>query len=139
MTVLLVEDDAMVRLTLADFLEAAGLDFLETDNAEDALAIIEDSGRRIDVLCTDLDLGPGDDGLALAKKARLRQPELLVVYETGSPELFGSHAFSDWERVFYKPFDPMALAQTLLALDGARRPARRRQRASAAKLLASSL
>ena len=139
MTVLLVEDDAMVRLTLADFLEAAGLDFLETDNAEDALAIIEDSGRRIDVLCTDLDLGPGDDGLALAKKARLRRPELLVVYETGSPELFGSHAFSDWERVFYKPFDPMALAQTLLALDGARRPARRRQRPSAPKLVASSL
>lgn len=139
MTVLLVEDDAMVRLTLADFLEAAGIDFLETDNAEDALAIIEDSGRRIDVLCTDLDLGPGDDGLALAKKARLRRPELLVVYETGSPELFGSHAFSDWERVFYKPFDPMGLAQTLLALDGARRPARRRQRPSAPKLVASSL
>ncbi len=139
MTVLLVEDDAMVRLTLADFLEAAGLDFLEADNAEDALAIIEDSGRRIDVLCTDLDLGPGDDGLALAKKARLRRPDLLVVYETGSPELFGSHAFADWERVFYKPFDPMALAQTLLALEGARRPARRRQRPSAPKLVASSL
>jgi DNA-binding NtrC family response regulator len=139
MTVLLVEDDAMVRLTLADFLEAAGLDFLEADNAEDALAVIGDRSRRIDVLVTDLDLGPGDDGLALAKKARLKRPELLVVYETGSPELFGSHAFSNWERVFHKPFDPGALAQTLLALEGARRPAPRRQRPSETKLVASSL
>ena len=139
MTVLLVEDDAMVRLTLADFLEAAGFDFLEADNAEDALAIIVEGRRHIDVLCTDLDLGPGDDGLALAKKARLWLPELLVVYETGSPELFRDHAFADWEKVFYKPFDPMALAQTLLALEGARRPAWRRQRASAPKLVASSL
>jgi DNA-binding response OmpR family regulator len=139
MTVLLVEDDAMVRLTLADFFETVGLDFLEAENAEDALAIIEDKSQRIDVLVTDLDLGPGDDGLALAKKARLRRPDLLVVYETGSPELFGSHAFSDWEKVFHKPFDPVALAQTVLALDRAWRPARRRQRSAGVKLAASSL
>ncbi len=139
MTVMLVEDDAMVRLTLADFFEAVGLTILEAENAEDAMAIIEDMSQRIDVLVTDLDLGPGDDGLALARKARLKRPGLLVVYETGSPEMFGSHAFSEWERVFHKPFDPVALARTVLALQGERRPARRRQRSAGAKLVASSL
>ncbi|MBL6082824.1 response regulator, partial [Belnapia sp. T18] len=66
MAVLLVEDDAMVRLTLADFFEAAGIDFLEAGNAEDALAILDDPLQRIDVLVTDLNLGAGDSGLALA-------------------------------------------------------------------------
>jgi DNA-binding response OmpR family regulator len=139
MTVLLVEDDAMVRLTLADFFEAVGLDILEAENARGALALIEDASQRIDVLVTDLDLGPGDDGLVLAGKARLKRPGLLVVYETGSPELFGAHAFSDWERVFHKPFDPMALTRTVLALDRAGRTARRRQRSSAARMVASNL
>lgn len=140
MTVLLVEDDAMVRVTLTDFFEAAGLDVLEAENAEDAMAIVEDQAQRIDVLVTDLDLGPGEDGLALAKAARRLRPELLVVYETGSPELFVGHAFADWERVFHKPFDPVALTQAVLALGGgARRPARRRQRSAGARLAASSL
>ncbi|MBL6078728.1 response regulator [Belnapia sp. T18] len=139
MTVLLVEDDAMVRLTLADFFEAVGLDFLEADNAEDALAIIADKAQTIDVLVTDLDLGLGDSGLILAKKARLLQPELRVVYETGSPELFLGHTFSERERVFHKPFDPIALAHAVLALQGGDRGAGWRQRPAGEKAVASSL
>jgi DNA-binding response OmpR family regulator len=116
MVVLLVEDDTMVRLTLADFFEAAGCDFLEASNAEDAMTILGDPSQPIDILVTDLNLGPGEDGLALAAKARQRRPELWVVYETGSPEMLANRALAPWEQVFRKPFDPMALAATVSAL-----------------------
>lgn len=116
MTVLLVEDDAVVRLTLADFFESAGFDFLEASNAKDAMAILDDMARRIDVLVTDLDLGPGESGLALAIKAKHKRPGLQVVYETGSAEMLADRILLSWERVFYKPFDLNALTATVSVL-----------------------
>ncbi|MBL6459452.1 response regulator [Belnapia sp. T6] len=139
MTVLLVEDDLIVRLTLADFFEEAGLDFLEAGNAEDALAIIKNPSHSIDVLVTDLDLGAGDNGLILAGKARQVRSGLPVIYQTGSPEMFAGHSFLPGEMVYYKPFDPRALAATVSSLGGKRPTTRRRQRPSARKTVASSL
>ncbi|MBL6459118.1 response regulator [Belnapia sp. T6] len=139
MTVLLVEDDTIVRLTLADLFDAAGLDFLEASNADDALIILDDPSQPVDVLITDLNLGVGDSGLALAAKARQRRPKLRVVYETGSPEILAGRDFSPWENVFYKPFDPLALVATVSALNGSRCSGRRSHRRSASKMVASSL
>jgi CheY-like chemotaxis protein len=139
MAVLLVEDDPMVRLTLADLFEAAGCDFLEASNAEDALAILGDPSQPIDILVTDLNLGPGDDGLALATKARQRRPKLQVVYETGSPEMLASRALAPWEQVFYKPFDPMTLAAMVSALSQSRRSRQPAHRPSVGSTVASSL
>lgn len=139
MVVLLVEDDTVIRLTLADFFEEAGVDLLQASNAEEALTILDDIAQRIDVLVTDLNLGTGDDGLILAKKARQRRPTLQVVYETGSLELLAGHALLPWEQVFYKPFDPVALTATVSAFDRSRRPVRRHQRLATSNTLASSL
>ncbi|SDE49948.1 response regulator [Belnapia rosea] len=120
MTVLLVEDDAVVRLTLADFFEAAGLEFLEVGTAEDAMAILDNPAQPISVLVTDLDLGSGDNGLALAAKVRQRRPGLRVIYETGSAEMLAGRTLAGWEQVFYKPFSPSALTATVSALSGSR-------------------
>jgi DNA-binding NtrC family response regulator len=139
MAVLLVEDDIMVRLTLADFFEDAGIDFLEAGSAEEALTILDDPLQRIDVLVTDLNLGAGDNGLALATKARQRRPGLRVIYETGSPDMLADRAFFPWERVFYKPFDPGALASAVSALNSSPRPEHRHQRPATSNTLASSL
>ena len=139
MAVLLVEDDALIRLTLGDFFGAAGIDCLEASNAEEALAIIDDPTQHIDVLVTDLDLGAGDNGLALAIKARLRWPRLQVIYETGSPELLTGRAFSPREQVFFKPYDPVALATAVSDLNGSHHPESHHQRPAASKTLASSL
>jgi DNA-binding NtrC family response regulator len=116
MAILLVEDDSVVRLTLGEFLEEAGLQVIEASDAENAQAILADPSHGIRVLVTDLDLGAGDDGLVLATKARQRWPELQVIYATGSPEKLTGHSFAPWERVFYKPFNPTALATAVFAV-----------------------
>ena len=115
MAILLVEDDPVVRLTLGEFLEEAGLAVVEAGDAEDALALLADRSQDISLLVTDLDLGPGDDGLVLAAKARRRWPELQVIYATGSPEKLEGHSVRPWEKVFFKPFDPAALAAAIFA------------------------
>src|SRR3954466_15189287 len=98
MAVLLVEDDPVIRLTVRESLEDAGLEILDAENAAAALAILEKLPCPIPVLVTDLDLGPGDNGLALAAKARGRLPCLRVVYATGSPEMLLGRRMRPWER-----------------------------------------
>jgi len=121
MAVLVVEDDTVVRLSLCECLEDAGLEILDAGNAAAALAILEKPPYRIIVLVTDLNLGPGDNGLALAAKARRRLPRLRVVYATGSPEMLRGRQMRPWERLFTKPYDIWRLRDDVTAIDQALR------------------
>lgn len=119
MAVLVVEDDPLVRLTLCEFLEDAGLDVLEAADAAAALGLLAALRHEITVLVTDLDLGWGENGLVLAAKARQLRRGLRVIYETGSPEMLRGHRLRPWERAFVKPFDAGRLAEDAAALDRA--------------------
>jgi CheY-like chemotaxis protein len=78
---LLVEDDALVRATLAEGLVDAGFEVLEAEDAETALHLVA-TRAEIAVLLTDINL-PGADGFALARAARRLRPRLPVVYASG--------------------------------------------------------
>lgn len=82
MRVLLVEDDELVRLILAEMLGDAGMSVAEAPDAERALA---HTAAPPAVLVSDVDLGPGMDGVALAAEARRRWPGLRVVLVSGLP------------------------------------------------------
>ncbi len=114
MTVLLVEDDPIVRSTLAEFLEAAGCELLEATDTPAALALLTDPALQIAILVTDINLGQGDDGLTLAAEARRRLPGLVIFYVTGSPERMIGRAPPPTERVFLKPFNPDDLVVAVL-------------------------
>ena len=88
MYVLLVEDEALVREMLAEDLADAGLDVAEAPTAEVALAVAAaaaGAGQAPCVLATDVNLGGGMDGLALAAEVRRRWPRVGVVVMTGNP------------------------------------------------------
>lgn len=121
MALLLVEDDTIVRLTLCDCLEDTGLKILDAGDATTALAILKRPVNCINILVTDLNLGPGDNGLVIAKKARRFIPGLRVIYTTGSPEMLKGRQMRPWERLFTKPFDIWRLRDDLVVLDQALR------------------
>jgi DNA-binding response OmpR family regulator len=79
MDVLLVETDDGLRGAIAEALTAAGLDVAELPGAAAALALPGAAGVPR-FLVTDLDLGPGMDGAALADAAQRRWPALGVIY-----------------------------------------------------------
>ena len=68
-TILVVEDDAIVRMLIVDVLQELEFSVLEADGSERALELLEDTARNIDLLMTDVGL-PGMDGRTLAAKAR---------------------------------------------------------------------
>ena len=78
---LLVEDDPLVRTTLAEALADAGFEVLEAEDAESALRMVAEHDD-LAALLTDINL-PGADGFALARAARRLRPNLPVVYASG--------------------------------------------------------
>ena len=78
--VLVVEDELVIAEIAAEVLEEAGFAVLIAASAEEAEVILEQN--RVEVLLTDINLG-GMDGITLAGRARLRQPNLAVVFASG--------------------------------------------------------
>jgi CheY-like chemotaxis protein len=82
--VLLVDDDAAVRETLAELLDDVGFHALQACDAIGALLILR-QGEAIDVLVTDLTM-PGDDGISLIRQARAIRNDLPAILLTGYAE-----------------------------------------------------
>ena len=83
-TLLFVEDDAAIRDMAADFLGEAGLDVIEAENADVALAVLDEQAQRIKVLFTDIRMPGSMDGLALARMAPIRWPWINVIVTSGA-------------------------------------------------------
>jgi CheY-like chemotaxis protein len=83
-TVLVVEDDVLVRLVIAGYLRECGYRVLEAANADEAMRLLERDAARIDVVLTDVEM-PGEmDGFALAQWLRRERPEVEVLM-AGTP------------------------------------------------------
>ena len=83
-TVLVVEDDASVRLLMTEVLGELGYRYLQAEDARIAIPILK-SSVRIDLLVTDVGL-PHINGRQLAEIARQSRPDLKVLFVTGYAE-----------------------------------------------------
>jgi DNA-binding NtrC family response regulator len=112
MRVLLIEDDALLRMVLADRLAEDGIDVHGLANAEDALILLG-AGQVPDVLVTDIRLGGGLSGFDLAEVARARHPEVGVILISGAPTAEMRQRLRRREIFLAKPFQPEALAAAI--------------------------
>ncbi len=81
-TILLVEDEASVKRTIARILTGAGYEVLAAADGAEALTIAERYDKRIDLLLTDY-LMPGVTGDELAKEVQAKRPEIRVLLMSG--------------------------------------------------------
>ena len=81
-TVLVVEDEAIVRDLVAEELEEAGFTVVIAVNADHAISILE---NRLDIhlVFTDIDMPGSMDGLKLAAAVRDRWPPIHIIITTG--------------------------------------------------------
>lgn len=84
-TILVVEDDAIVRMLIVDVLEELDFKVLEADGSEQALDILKNENQPIDLMMTDVGL-PGMDGRELATEARALRSTLPVLFASGYAE-----------------------------------------------------
>jgi CheY-like chemotaxis protein len=81
-TILIVEDEALVRVDAADFLRQGGYRVHEATNAGDAMESLQ-SKFTVDLLFTDINLGKGMNGIELAVWALANLPRVKILVTTG--------------------------------------------------------
>jgi PAS domain S-box-containing protein len=110
LSILVVEDEPLIRMSTMDMLEEMGHTIGEAGSAEEALPLLEI--RSFDVVLTDLGL-PGMGGEAFCQEVRRRWPHVAIVFATGADS---GPALQDTSKttLLRKPFD---LARLLSALE----------------------
>lgn len=99
-----MDDDPLVHEVIRFALEDGGFDVLSAATAREAIALLDARQASIQALVTDINLGQGADGWAVAKHARELRPRLAVVYVTGdSGYEWRSHGVPE-SIVIEKPF-----------------------------------
>jgi DNA-binding response OmpR family regulator len=82
--ILMVDDEAAIRLTLGTMLKRAGYDVTSAGNGEEAIELLE--RQTFDLLLVDLKM-PGMDGIQVVAAARQRQPNITAIVLTGHGSL----------------------------------------------------
>jgi PAS domain S-box-containing protein len=108
-TVLLVEDDELIRASTSDMLQAAGYLVIDAGSAEDALVALQTT--MIDVLVSDVNL-PSMNGPELAGRARAIRPSIGVVFATGDRHAPAAGAV-DGAVILSKPYDGTQLGRAV--------------------------
>jgi PAS domain S-box-containing protein len=110
--VLVVEDQAVVRLLIVEVLNDLGYRALETADSAAALRILQ-SSQRVDLLVSDIGL-PGLNGRQLADAARVARPNLKILFVTGYAENAAGNSFLETGmEIIIKPFAMDKLAQKI--------------------------
>lgn len=111
-TILLVEDEPMVRLITTKILSKMGFTVLEAEAGDVALRIAEESATPIDLIVTDVVM-PRMRGPELVRQVRARNPGMRVVYISGYNEegITGLGALDSATLFLQKPFTAEALAE----------------------------
>jgi CheY-like chemotaxis protein len=109
-TVLIVDDEATIRMLIVEVLEEAGYGAVEADDGPSALKVLQ-SDARIDLLITDVGLPKGMNGRQIADAARVTRPDLRVLFITGYAEnaAIGNGFLEAGMEVMTKPFVVTAL------------------------------
>ena len=112
--VLVVEDEALLRLDIVEALEQRGFVVVEAENATRAIEILIQH-PDVQVMFTDIDMPGGVDGLKLAAMVRDRWPPIKIVYTSGYRRPADLELPVE-SQFFAKPYNPDRVAATLLAL-----------------------
>ena len=109
-TVLVIDDEEIVRMLIVDVLDENGYAVLQASDGPSGLKILQ-SDARVDLLITDVGLPGGMNGRQVADLARLSRPDLKVLFITGYAEnaVVGNGHLDRGMEVVTKPFSTSAL------------------------------
>lgn len=118
MCILLVEDEWLIRMVVAEELIEAGFAVREAEDGDQASVLIAQEPTAYTLLVTDIHMPGKLDGLAVARLMQAQCPGLPIIYTTARPDVLNHlQPLGPKEVLLQKPFDLsdlLAAAQRLL-------------------------
>ena len=118
-TILVVEDEVLIRFSVADYLRDGGYRVIGVKTAEEAQALIR-AGEPVAILFSDIDLGPGLSGVDLAQWTRDHDGAIRIILTSGVAHITDAASAEFCDRpLLRKPYSYRALGEHITALLGA--------------------
>ena len=108
-TILVLEPDVLVRTTISEFLRECGYYVIEGVCAHDAWAVIQ-SGRRLDVVFSEVQLSDSVSGFSLASELRQTHPGIDVILNSGIESAAEKSSELCEQGPMLKPYHPQEVA-----------------------------
>jgi len=121
-TILVIEPDILVRMTIADYLRSCGYRVFEGATADDVVAVLG-TQQKIDVVFTEVQLSGSMDGFGLAQWVREKHPGVDVILTSGIAKAAEQAADLCDEGPLEKPYRPQEVVRRINILLERRRTA----------------
>jgi len=125
-TILVVEDEVLIRLVIAQYLRDCGYRVIEAVHADEALLVLRKSELEIDVVFTDVEMPGSMDGFALSQWVRSNRPgvDVILAGSVGRAVQAASELCDESNHV-PKPYDAKGVHDRIRRLLASRRPGKR--------------
>jgi DNA-binding response OmpR family regulator len=121
-TILVIEPEIIVRMTVADYLRECGYKVVEGGTAEDAFAVLA-AGQRVDFILSEVALSGRTDGFGLSRQVRERYPGVDVILASGTSGAAAKAENLCQEGPLKKPYHPEEIVRRINLLIERRRTA----------------
>ncbi|HEY7246580.1 MAG TPA: response regulator [Xanthobacteraceae bacterium] len=120
-TILVLDDDVLIRMPICQYLRDCGYRVLEAANAEEAAAILQKDDIHIDVVLSDIEMPGPMNGFGFAQWARSARPGLdIVLAGTAERAAHAAAQLCEQGPLFIKPYDHKLVLDHIKRLIAAR-------------------
>jgi CheY-like chemotaxis protein len=116
-TILVVEDEVLIRLAVADYLRDCGYRVVEASSGEEAQQILR-TGEPVEILFSDVDLGGGINGFELCRWTREHYPLIRILLTSGVARMSQEAQHLCDGEFLNKPYSHSALSDQIKRLIG---------------------
>jgi CheY-like chemotaxis protein len=119
-TVLVVEDDVLVRMPIAQYLRDCGYRVIEAVNADEAMTVLSHEATRVDIVFSDIKMPGTVDGFGLANWIRQHRPGIDVLLTGTVARTVGTAQHLCAQAPVAKPYDAKSVHDHIRRLLAAR-------------------
>jgi len=108
-TILVVEDDVLIRMPIAQYLRDCGYRVIEAVSADEAIAVLMHNETQVDMVFSDIEMPGSTDGFGLSKWIRDDRPGLDIILTGTVPRALKAEKELCDDGPLPKPYQPRAM------------------------------